>query len=280
MSYIVDSFEVSGLTVEIHPDEDAESPRSWDNVGTMVCWHRNYNLGDEQPHTDMGEWLESLALDLDPSLEDRLAIYDYETPVYRSIRRKFQGHNKFGRVQRLMGREVADRMVGSIRRRLIREAIDKNAILLPLYLYEHGGITMRVSPFSDPWDSGQVGYIYVSHAKAIEEFGDNWQERAKAYLISEVETYDDYLTGSVYGYVVKCPICEDVLDSCWGFYGLDYCKQEARSATEGAACESCKAEREEAKRERALTVAGIKRLSARIKTAPRSQRSMLAHFTA
>ena len=48
----------------------------------------------------------------------------------------------------------------------------------------------------------------------------------------EVSTYDDYITGRVYGYVVLDQD-EDVLDSCWGFFGdLDYVRKEARESAE------------------------------------------------
>ena len=33
--------------------------------------------------------------------------------------------------------------------------------VLPLYLFDHSGITLSTTPFSCPWDSGQVGVIYV-----------------------------------------------------------------------------------------------------------------------
>lgn len=45
MSYI-ERFKHNGLTVEIMQDEDAESPRQWENIGTMVCFHKRYKLGD------------------------------------------------------------------------------------------------------------------------------------------------------------------------------------------------------------------------------------------
>lgn len=45
MSYI-ERFKHNGLTVEIMQDEDAEDPRQWDNIGTMVCFHKRYRLGD------------------------------------------------------------------------------------------------------------------------------------------------------------------------------------------------------------------------------------------
>ena len=46
---MADAYEVcEGF--KIYTDEDAANPRTeFDNVGTMVCWHRGYNLGDEQP---------------------------------------------------------------------------------------------------------------------------------------------------------------------------------------------------------------------------------------
>lgn len=48
-------------------------------------------------------------------------------------------------------------------------------------------------------------------------------------MVAEVETYDQYLTGDVYGYVIES---EDgtVDDSCWGFFGLDHCIGEAKEA--------------------------------------------------
>ena len=35
-------------------------------------------------------------------------------------------------------------------------------VILPLYLYDHSGIRMNTSGFHCPWDSGQVGFIFVS----------------------------------------------------------------------------------------------------------------------
>jgi hypothetical protein len=36
--------------------DEVDSPRDWDNLGTMACWHRRYNLGDEQPRLEPAEW--------------------------------------------------------------------------------------------------------------------------------------------------------------------------------------------------------------------------------
>ena len=34
--------------------------------------------------------------------------------------------------------------------------------LLPLYLYDHSGLSMSTSPFRSRWDSGKVGFIYAT----------------------------------------------------------------------------------------------------------------------
>ena len=47
----------------------------------------------------------------------------------------------------------------------------KEYISLPVYAYIHSGTCLNTTGFSCPWDSGQSGIIYVSHAKIREEFG-------------------------------------------------------------------------------------------------------------
>jgi hypothetical protein len=91
------------------------------------------------------------------------------------------------------------------------KAIIKNenvAVILPLYLYDHGGITMSTGPFDCPWDSGQVGFIYITRDKILSEYGGKkvtkeLKESVTQYLINEVETYDQYLTGDVYDYEIE-----------------------------------------------------------------------------
>lgn len=103
---------------------------------------------------------------------------------------------------------------------------DNQWVILPLYLYDHSGITIRTGPFSCPWDSGQVGWIYCTKEDIDKEWNGD-RERAEKYLQGEVENYDQYLTGDVYGYVVDDEDGEQ-LDSCWGFYGLEYCLEEMK----------------------------------------------------
>ena len=48
----MEQFEHAGLTIKLEPDEDRENPREWSNVGTMVCYHGRYNLGDKHQILD------------------------------------------------------------------------------------------------------------------------------------------------------------------------------------------------------------------------------------
>jgi hypothetical protein len=122
-------------------------------------------------------------------------------------------------------------------------AFDKYYISLPLYLYDHSGITMNTTGFSCRWDSGQVGFIYVSRSNVREEYGWNRITKAREqqilkYLEGEVETYDQFIRGDVYGFIAeerpeavfddegtKVHFDEDELweetDICCGFYGTD-----------------------------------------------------------
>ena len=110
------------------------------------------------------------------------------------------------------------------------------AVILPLFLYDHSGLTLQTSPFSCPWDSGQIGFIYLDRTNLLNEAPGQPKiltKAAKAWatrcLLTEVEEYDQYLTGDVWGYVIEDSDGHEV-ESCWGFYGEDYCKTEGEEA--------------------------------------------------
>ena len=125
-------------------------------------------------------------------------------------------------------------------------------------------ISINTSGFSCPWDSGQVGFIYCTLEDAAKNWGvpENWKaaialpagpillegneyqpfkeinmgphmvtlrQATERVLRGEVRTYDQYLQGDVWGYEIV-DNDEEVIDSCWGFYGEDCCRQEAEDA--------------------------------------------------
>lgn len=71
-------------------------------------------------------------------------------------------------------------------------------IVLPLYLYDHSGLTMGTEPFSCPWDSGRIGIIYAPYSRIRECYGRKRVtaaliEKARRSINGEVEEYDRYL---------------------------------------------------------------------------------------
>lgn len=57
----VDTIKLENTTIHIFQDDDFIDPRDWDNLGTMVCFHRWYTIGDknhdfESPN-DVSEYL-------------------------------------------------------------------------------------------------------------------------------------------------------------------------------------------------------------------------------
>lgn len=172
-----------GFEIEIRNEDYSLNPRTdWDNGSIMVCKHRSYTLGDEKHGVDLDG--------CDNWADVKQAIIDQKNPI----------------------------------------------VILPLYLYDHSGITMNTTGFSCNWDSGKVGFIFIDEEKAemigwTKEYvktlteGDDEKYKGKTreeiltdFMISDVEVYDNYITGQVYRFEVEG--CDDA--DCGGFFGYDH----------------------------------------------------------
>jgi hypothetical protein len=98
-------------------------------------------------------------------------------------------------------------------------------IILPLYLYDHSGLTMATTPFHCPWDSGQIGYIYAE--KNQENLSE---EQIKEALINEIAIYDQYLRGEVLFFEVLKD--NKTIHAVFGYYQKEDCINEAISSFE------------------------------------------------
>lgn len=200
-------------------DENPESPREWSNLGTMVCFHKRYDLGDEQPKQTPGEYRLAMAERFEPGFEERL-----EKQIRRLEAKNPPWKHAYGsKAWRERKKELDDYAEARV-----DKVLAKHIIELPLYLYDHSGITMSTGAFGCPWDSGQVGFIYVEIAAAKVEYGwsvlsSKRRKQLTDYLDSEVKTYDHFLTGQVYGFRVEEWDGEEWVDAddCFGFYGDD-----------------------------------------------------------
>jgi hypothetical protein len=99
---------------------------------------------------------------------------------------------------------------------------------LELGLTDHSGLGIHVMVSGMPWHAYRAGYIHMP--KEVMEREGLTEEQALEGLKAEVEAYDQYLRGEIYGFnfnkLETCPTCghqeEADSDSCWGFYGSDH----------------------------------------------------------
>jgi hypothetical protein len=178
--------QMKKYSYEVTQDDSPDSPREWDNVTTMICFHNRYNIGDE---------------------------HDYKSD-------NFNGWD-----------ELKEQI----------EADNEVLAIQPLYMYDHSGITISTSPFGCQWDSGQIGWVFITRKQLKLLCGDQdiRAERLNDIIDSEVKTYDQYLTGEVYSYEVyeseTCDLgCEHktMVESCCGFYDEADCESEAKALVE------------------------------------------------
>jgi len=215
--YAYTTERVGDQIVQVIADENPMSPREWDNFTEIYGEHRSYDIGDGKPPAEHMRILE----------RGGIALF------WRYLRR-------FG-----------DPRDGS-----------KVLAFAKLGMIDHSGVSFYtvdvgqsgVHPIDyGGWDSGSVGYVMITQKRWDELGGSDPNEpvdgevtigfgripvkvtRARHILDTEVEEYDDWSRGNVWGIVVSkpcdhadehdtdeeradCPHSE-VTDSVWGFIG-------------------------------------------------------------
>lgn len=204
MSNKIKTLEIDGYKVDIFHDDDAENPREWDNLGTIIYSHPRNIVGDlNYDHDRASNW------------KERLAYYIYKNYLHGAIPQKYNRMD--------WGLDF-----DSLNEEGIEYALDwakKNMVILPVYLLDHSGLSVSTTPFSCPWDSGLVGYIIADRKSMLKEYGckkltETIKRKAKEVLIAEIEIFNQYLSGEVYGYSIEDSEGNDV-ESCFGFYGYE-----------------------------------------------------------
>ena len=238
----------------IQYDEYPLNPRTdFDgHIGKMMCWHRDYNLGDyeENNFSNPDQFLSNLLHEnvSEKSIinfvrngkcsNDTKLIYNRKTKMwelwtwyYLTIQSpksaKYQVYEENEDITWLVD-DIIDCLSCKDKWYLLEK--HANIIALPLYLYDHSGITMNCCGFSDRWDSGQVGWIYTDKNTVLGIGADierNWKETAYEWMEGEVKEYDMYLQNEVYGIITGeydgegNPEDDNSWtdeESCWGFY--------------------------------------------------------------
>lgn len=111
-----------------------------------------------------------------------------------------------------------------------------NAICLPVYMYDHSGITINTTGFSCGWDSGQIGFTYATRQDIREWYGCKYvrkprEEQALELLKSEIELLDKHIRGEVYDWRILQD--DNHVESCGQYYGEEEAIQNAKHYING-----------------------------------------------
>lgn len=224
---LAENYEHAGVEVSLFYDIDGGDPRDADNLGEMYVYYRGHELGDHQlPAGGLPDIACPRCGDREPAAEDceRCGGWGEVSPGLAEWLRSV-----------------------------------KALAAMPLFVHDHGVLAMRggrlvmlgedcvqrtdtasVDRFpadAQGWDTSFVGFMVVTEERIQTLCGEDPEHRTADWLDAALKTelaeYDRYLRGEVYFYVVASGTPFE--ESCGGFIGLEYAKEEADRAAEGAA---------------------------------------------
>lgn len=251
--------EYRGCTINVYYDDTPEDPRNWSNVATFVCEHRSYTLGDEQ---DIEGRVDSLFNDyvpakaiidyfvktrdahLIPGEEDDYCdqYYEYEETVCGEKYTRYIDADTSDSDDSVAS-DMADKLDMYEKMSLLEGTGE--VVMLPISMYEHSGISLwlgsTIGHVDAQWDCSSIGFAFVEKNTAKEEgmldpgeeYKHDWKSWAYAMMEAEMETYDKYVQGEVYGYMIEDEDGEEAsnvhLCGCWGYYDKKQLLEDAKS---------------------------------------------------
>jgi hypothetical protein len=218
---------------------DVMSPREWSNVGIICCHYDRYDLGDE----DIKQVDFQVGCDVCdesgyvPAHSTHAADQGDPGDEDGEVTCNKCGGNGWYEINAIdyFKRERGARVV------------------LPVIVYEHSGITMRVGHVGDipgdaqGWDTSFAGYTFDTPEKVKECMGDDvTDEQIEKALRDEMSSYASYLEGDVTWYSVQDDET-NYMEGCGGYVGdHDYCEEECYRALEQAIIKRIAEEKERA----------------------------------
>lgn len=102
----------------------------------------------------------------------------------------------------------------------------KGYFAIPVYAYIHSGISLSLSSFSDPWDSGTFGVITIPKSTIYKEYNckrinKKLKDKVVSNIKAEIKEYEAYCNGQCFRYELAIDD-DDEDDSIGGFYGDDF----------------------------------------------------------
>ena len=211
----------------VEKDDHPVNPRKNKNLGTMVCWLDDCNLGDKKMYDNPEEYLMQLICD-SVSIK-RLMEY---------LQNVFTDNNN-----RIVYDEVENQWCWQCKnrgqwsnlyvftKRDLRKKEFRKKLILEQFFYDYGSICITCTKytsehddgdyFDDIFESGQLGWIYVSYKDIRREYGEitpEVTEKVEKRLVNEVNKYNSYLHGDCYKYVIEK--CGKIVANDSGYIGI------------------------------------------------------------
>jgi hypothetical protein len=170
------------VRIEVAYDPDPSDPISYweDSAPIIICAHRRYNLGTPD------------AIDRLKSLIRSSSLYKdgWEEPYRRTPSKGWYDNKSY--------LDLDDH------EDIIKAAERIGSLIAPVYMYEHGGIAVSLTKFSDMWDSGLLGFVVWTREQREKfhrkTFRDTKKRRDEDMTIlrSYFSEWSTYVAGDVY----------------------------------------------------------------------------------
>ena len=159
-----------------------ESPREWDNITIMACWHSRYRLGDSirdkepedfwrrlvrenMPESEVYAMAEAGLLNgirIEKHEDDPELVDIYETVRWLTVIGKCEPKESLG--HKGVNKDYAIcYLLDDLTIQHCMTLLDGYAEWMPLRLYDHSGLTIscgsKSGQYANRWDSGCVGWI-------------------------------------------------------------------------------------------------------------------------
>jgi hypothetical protein len=202
MSY-EETFEHNGFTIRLTPDECGESPAQCGDMDRfLVGFHRDFSV----QYADKSD-----------------GRYNDNAPVIKSKDDAFWYMPKEAIVAHLLDEGYDPETA--------QEEADAGHVpgwrVFELNAYIHSGVALSLGEFGCPWDSGQVGWVFVKEEHGWGEIDGKLttHEQMAQWL---VEGWNQYLSGDVWCFDIEDSDGE-ILDSCGGIYGMENALEAAKN---------------------------------------------------
>src|SRR5512139_1400332 len=126
---LLETLQHNGLTIQVWYDGTSTTRNDPDNLGRMICWHKKYRLGDENPRQSREEWL-----------REELSSQYHER---NTIRRTFKPQGQYD----------YDCWLEDLNLSQLVAEFERHNVVIPLFFLDHSSQTIRAGAPGSGWDS-------------------------------------------------------------------------------------------------------------------------------